>query len=171
MLLYRYVDDKGVTVLSRQGVPPEYIGQGYQVLNPRGRVIQTVAPALSVEQIQRQQVEKVQADANARLLRRYSSVDEVDKALARKLVELDGLIANAQTNLQASLARQASLHGQAAEQERAGKEVSPQLLALLAGLRDEQARMKADIDKYQAARVQSQRDFAADRARVEQLLR
>ena len=27
--LYRYVDDKGVTVLSRQGVPPEFIGKGY----------------------------------------------------------------------------------------------------------------------------------------------
>ncbi|BBP80197.1 DUF4124 domain-containing protein [Pseudomonas gingeri NCPPB 3146 = LMG 5327] len=171
VLLYRYVDNKGVTVLDRQGVPPEYIGKGYQVLNQRGRVIQTVAPALTAEQIQQKQAEKAQADANAQLLQRYSSVDEVDKAQGRKLAELDGLIASVQTNLQALLAQQAALQGQAAEQERAGKEVSPQLLAQLAGLRDEQVRMKADIDKYRAARVQSQQDFAVDRARVEQLLR
>lgn len=31
--LYRYVNDKGVVVLDRQGVPPQYIGKGYQVLN------------------------------------------------------------------------------------------------------------------------------------------
>ncbi|NWE24436.1 DUF4124 domain-containing protein [Pseudomonas gingeri] len=171
VLLYRYVDNKGVTVLDRQGVPPEYIGKGYQVLNQRGRVIQTVAPALTAEQVQQKQAEKAQADANAQLLQRYSSVDEVDKALGRKLAELDGLIASVQTNLQALLAQQAGLQGQAAEQERAGKEVSSQLLAQLAGLRDEQVRMKADIAKYQAARSQSQQDFAVDRARVEQLLR
>lgn len=28
--LYRYVNDKGVVVLDRQGVPPQYIGKGYQ---------------------------------------------------------------------------------------------------------------------------------------------
>ena len=42
--LYRYVDRHGVTVLDRQGVPPEYVGKGYEVLNQRGRVVQTVPP-------------------------------------------------------------------------------------------------------------------------------
>ena len=169
-LLYRYVDSKGVTVLDRQ-VPPEYAGKGYQVLNSRGRVLQTVAPAPTAEELAHLQAQKAQADANAQLLQRYSSVHEVDKAQARKLAELDGMIASIQTNLQGLLAQQVSLQGQAAEQERAGREVSPQLLGQLAGLRDEQARMKADIAKYQAARVQAQQDFAADRARVEQLTR
>lgn len=169
-LLYRYVDSKGVTVLDRQ-VPPEYAGKGYQVLNARGRVLQTVAPAPTAEELARLQAQKVQDEANAQLLQRYSSVHEVDKAQARKLAELDAMIASIQTNLQALLAQQVSLQGQAAEQERAGHEVSPQLLGQLAGLRDEQARMRADIAKYQAARVQAQQDFAADRARVEQLTR
>jgi len=35
--LYRYVNDKGVTVLDRQGVPSQYIGKGYEVLNESGR--------------------------------------------------------------------------------------------------------------------------------------
>jgi hypothetical protein len=32
IVLYRYVDSRGVTVLDRQGVPPEYVGKGYEVL-------------------------------------------------------------------------------------------------------------------------------------------
>ena len=42
--LYRYVNDKGVIVLDRQGVPPEYIGKGYDVLSDQGRVVR-LAPA------------------------------------------------------------------------------------------------------------------------------
>ena len=34
---YRYVNDKGVTVLDRLGVPPEYIEKGYQVVDDQGR--------------------------------------------------------------------------------------------------------------------------------------
>ena len=43
--LYRYVNDKGVIVLDRQGVPPEYIGKGYDVLSDQGRVVRVVPPA------------------------------------------------------------------------------------------------------------------------------
>ena len=49
--LYRYVNDKGVVVLDRQGVPPQYIGKGYQVLNDQGRVIRTVPPAPTAEEL------------------------------------------------------------------------------------------------------------------------
>ncbi|EPN61726.1 hypothetical protein A244_05234, partial [Pseudomonas syringae pv. actinidiae ICMP 18807] len=40
--LYRYVDSRGVTVIDTQGVPPDYVAKGYEVLNGRGRVIQVV---------------------------------------------------------------------------------------------------------------------------------
>lgn len=30
---YRYTDEKGITVINRQGVPPHLIGQGYEVLS------------------------------------------------------------------------------------------------------------------------------------------
>jgi hypothetical protein len=37
IVLYRYVDSRGVTVLDRQGVPPEYVGKGYEEsARPRG---------------------------------------------------------------------------------------------------------------------------------------
>ena len=36
--LYRYVDERGVVVLDRHGVPPQHISRGYQVLNEQGRI-------------------------------------------------------------------------------------------------------------------------------------
>jgi len=40
--IYRYTDERGVIVLNRQGVPPQYVDKGYQVLNEHGRVIKVV---------------------------------------------------------------------------------------------------------------------------------
>lgn len=54
--LYRYVDSRGVTVIDTQGVPPDYVAKGYEVLNGRGRVIQVVPPAPTAEQIDRKSV-------------------------------------------------------------------------------------------------------------------
>lgn len=170
MLLYRYIDNRGITVLDRQGVPPEYIGKGYQVLNERGRVVQTVPPAPTAEEIQRQQAVQQQADANAQLLQRYTSLADLDRAKARKQAELDAMITSSRNNLQAMLAQQADLQSQAAAQERAGKVVSADLLSQLDSLRDQQARFNAEISRYQAAKVQADQDFNADRVRLEALL-
>ena len=70
--LYRYVNDKGVIVLDRQGVPPEYIGKGYDVLSDQGRVVRVVPPAPTAAERQRLQEEKARATSDAQLLRLYS---------------------------------------------------------------------------------------------------
>ena len=174
IVFYRYVDSRGQTVLDRQGVPPEYSGKGYEVLNQRGRVIQVVPPALSSEELLKAQAAaqsaKVQADADARLLRLYGSLTDIDRAKARKLAELDALIATAQSNIQALVAQQAALQSQAADQERAGRQVSQGLMDQITGVQDQQANMKADILRYQGVRVQTDKDFAQDRARLQVLL-
>jgi hypothetical protein len=170
VLLYRYVDNKGGTVLDRQGVPPAYAGKGYQVLNERGRVIQVVPPAPTAEELQRQHADKAQAEANAQLLHQYSSVDDVDRAKVRKLAELDTLIAVAQGNLQSLNSQQNTLQGQAAEQERAGRVVPQPLLDQMNSLRDDQQNLKTEILRYQESRKQAEAGFADDRTRVQQLV-
>ncbi|VTL98770.1 Keratin type II cytoskeletal 75 [Pseudomonas aeruginosa] len=82
--LYRYVNDKGVVVLDRQGVPPQYIGKGYQVLNDQGRVIRTVPPAPTAEELRQRKAAQAQASSDAQLLRLYSSVEDVDRARERR---------------------------------------------------------------------------------------
>jgi hypothetical protein len=168
--LYRYVDDKGVTVLDRQGVPPEFIGKGYEVLNEQGRVIRVIPPAPSREEMQRQLDEKARASSDAQLLRLYTSVEDVDRALERKLAELDGLIGVARGNQQSLRTQQANLQGQAAEYERAGREVPAHLVAQIDNLREEQKRLDKDIARYERDREAAKNSFAADRARLAQLL-
>lgn len=168
--LYRYTDDQGVTVLSRQGVPPEFIGKGYEVLNEQGRVIKVIPPAPSAEEMQRLLSEKARAGSDAQLLRLYSSPEDVDRARERKLAELDGLIGVARGNLQSARTQQANLQSQAADHERAGRVVPENLLTQIDSQKAEQQRLQKNILRYQETRQQAEAGFAADRARLGELL-
>lgn len=168
--LYRYVNDKGVIVLDRQGVPPEYIGKGYDVLSDQGRVVRVVPPAPTAAERQRLQAEKAQATSDAQLLRLYSSLDDVDRARERKLTELDGAVGAARGNLQSLRTQQANLQGQAAEQERAGRVVPESLLVQISNIQGEQESLLKDIERFEETRKQASAGFVADRARLAQLL-
>lgn len=168
--LYRYINDKGVVVLDRTGVPPELIGNGYEVLNDQGRVVQVIPPAPSLEERQRLQAEKARASSDKQLLRLYSSVEDVDRARERKMVELKGVISVAQGNLQSLRTQQGNLQSQAASLERGGREVPEHLLAQIENLKAEQVGLQKDIQRYQDARKQAEAGFVADRARLQQLL-
>ncbi|GLX15700.1 MULTISPECIES: DUF4124 domain-containing protein [Pseudomonas] len=168
--MYRYTNAQGITVIDRQGVPSEFIAKGYEVLNEQGRVIRVVPPAPTAEEMQKILADRERAKSDAQLLRLYSSLEDVDRAQARKLAELDGLIGVAKGNLQSVRQQQANLQKQAADQERTGREVPKQLLDQISSQRDEQVRLKKDIERYQAARAQAQSAFTADRTRVSELL-
>jgi hypothetical protein len=168
--LYRYVNDRGVVVLDRLGVPPEYIAKGYEVLSEQGRVIQVVPPAPTAEERQRLLSAQAQATSDAQLLRLYSSVDDVERARKRKLAELDGVIGVARGNLLSLRTQQSNLQSQAADHERAGREVPENLLVQIDNLKAEQAKLEKDIARYQQARKQSDAGFSADSARVARLL-
>ncbi|WP_298185985.1 DUF4124 domain-containing protein [uncultured Pseudomonas sp.] len=168
--LYRYVDDRGTTVLSRQGVPPEHIGKGYEVLNDQGRVIKVIPPAPTAEEMKHILAEKARASSDAQLLRFYSTPEDVERARQRKLAELDGLIGVARGNLQSVRTQQANLQSQAANHERAGRAVPAHLLAQIDSQKIEQERLKSDILRYQAARKAADSSFNADRDRLKVLL-
>ncbi|MNG11120.1 hypothetical protein D3C84_946320 [compost metagenome] len=120
--------------------------------------------------MQRQLDEKARASSDARLLRLYTSVEDVDRALERKLAELDGLIGVARGNLQSLRSQQANLQSQAAESERAGREVPAHLISQIDNLREEQKRLSKDIARYERDRLAAKNSFAADRARLAKLL-
>ncbi|MGE6792195.1 protein of unknown function [Pseudomonas guineae] len=168
--LYRYVDDRGTTVLSRQGVPPEHIGKGYEVLNDQGRVIKVIPPAPTAEEMKHILAEKARASSDAQLLRFYSTPEDVERARQRKLAELDGLIGVARGNLQSVRTQQANLQSQAANHERAGRAVPAHILAQIDNQKIEQERLKSDILRYQAVRKAADSSFNADRDRLKVLL-
>lgn len=168
--LYRYVDDRGVIVLDRHGVPPQHIGRGYQVLNEQGRVIREVPPAPTAEEYEQMQADKARAAADRRLLRLYASVEDVERAEARRLAELDSVIGLTQGNLHALRNQHENLQKQAADHERAGRAVPKNLLAQIANLEQEQASLLRDLKRYEAGRDEARTSFAADRQRISELL-
>lgn len=168
--LYRYVDDKGVVVLDRHGVPPQFIGKGYEVLNEQGRVTRVVPPAPTAEERQRLLEAEARATSDVQLLRLYASAEDVERAKIRKLAELDGVIGISRGNLQALRTQQESLQGQAANHERAGREVPEALLVQIGNLNREQASLQRDIERFMRVREEAENSFGRDQARVAELL-
>ncbi|WP_447754949.1 DUF4124 domain-containing protein [Pseudomonas nicosulfuronedens] len=168
--MYRYVNDKGITVIDRLGVPSQYIGKGYQVLNDQGRVIREVPPAPTAAEIEQRKADAARISSDQQLMRMYTSVEDVDRARDRKLAELDGLTSVAKGNLQSLKTQQANLQARAADQERAGRPVPGDLVAQLGNLRGDEQRLLQDIARYQQLRTQAVSSFGEDRARVAQLV-
>ncbi len=167
--LYRYLDRNGTPVIDRQGVPPEYAGKGYDVLNEQGRVIRKVAPALPAAELDRQARERQQAVVDGQLRKLYSNVEDVDRAKARKLAELDGLLQIKKANLEATRQLQSQLMEQAAVQQRNGQALPADLQARLDAAAADQVRLQADLQRYAELRTSTSAAFDADRARMQRL--
>ncbi|WP_144961146.1 DUF4124 domain-containing protein [Pseudomonas oryzihabitans] len=167
--LYRYLDRNGTLVIDRQGVPPEYAGKGYDVLNEQGRVIRKVAPALPAAELDRQARERQQAVIDGQLRKLYSNVEDVDRAKARKLTELDGLMQIKKANLEAARQLQSQLMEQAAVQQRNGQALPADLQARLDAAAADQVRLQADLQRYAELRTSTSAAFDADRARMQRL--
>ncbi|ONN72717.1 DUF4124 domain-containing protein [Pseudomonas oryzihabitans] len=167
--LYRYLDRNGILVIDRQGVPPEYAGKGYDVLNEQGRVIRKVAPALPAAELDRQARERQQAVVDGQLRKLYSNVEDVDRAKARKLTELDGLMQIKKANLEAARQLQSQLMEQAAVQQRNGQALPADLQARLDAAAADQVRLQADLQRYAELRTSTSAAFDADRARMQRL--
>ncbi|NMZ65872.1 DUF4124 domain-containing protein [Pseudomonas oryzihabitans] len=167
--LYRYLDRNGTLVIDRQGVPPEYAGKGYDVLNEQGRVIRKVAPALPAAELDRRERERQQALVDGQLRKLYSNVEDVDRAKARKLAELDGLMQIKKANLEATRQLQSQLMQQAAVQQRNGQALPADLQARLDAAAADQVRLQADLQRYAELRTSTSAAFDADRARMQRL--
>ena len=171
--LYRYVNDKGVTVLDRS-VPPQYVSRGYEVLDRDGRVKQVVPAAPSPEDRQAQrgaeQEQQRQRSADETLLRLYSSVDALYRALTRQIQQSECLIASAEAGLLTVQSQRDEVQSRAASQERAGREVDQQLLQRLQAIEAEQQRLERQIARHQQEIERVNQTFAARRERLAQLL-
>lgn len=168
--LYRYLNRQGVVVLDRQGVPPEYVGNGYEVIDEEGRLLRAVPPAPSAEELRQRVAAQRQARADAQLRRLYPRVADLEVARAHQLRDLDSLIVVARGNLNAVQQRMLGLEQQAAEQQRAGQPVPAALLQQLEGLRGEQRQAEAELQRLQELRQRSETRFAADRLRLVEIL-
>lgn len=168
--LYRYTDSRGVTVLDTQGVPPEYVSKGYQVLNTQGRVIQTVAPAPTAAELQVRQAAQAKAQADSELLDRYPSLEDLDKEKTRRLADLDNQASLARNRLQLLQQQQASLQSQAAAIERSNQPVPAALGGQIDSVRRQQAEIGQQLAGFEQQKISLAASYEQQRARLETLL-
>lgn len=170
--LYRYIDDRGITVLDSR-VPPEYIANGYEVLDPQGRVREIIPASptqAELEAMRRARTEQErQRIADSTLLRLYSDVQDLDRAHARQIAQIDSQIATAESEIQALQMQREELQRRAAGQERAGRPVEPRLLEQLANLDEESDRLLRLIDAKRQEVKEVDRSFSVQRERLAQL--
>ena len=171
--LYRYVDDKGVTVLGNR-VPPEFVSRGYEVLDSNGRVREVIPAAPTREELkanrEAREAQARQRQSDTTLLRLYSSQADLDRAHARQLAQIDSLIQSARGEMDGVQDQREALQQRAAVQERAGREVDPQILQDLAHADDETLRLERLIAAKQLEIKEVRANFIHQRARLGYLL-
>ena len=167
---YRYTDERGITVINRQGVPPHLIGKGYEVLSEQGRVIRVVPRAPTPEEYRQMQADKERAKSDRQLLMLYTRIEDIDRARNRKVADIDGQISNARGNLLSVNSLRSDLQAQAASQERAGRTVSASLLKQIEDASIDQQRLQQQISRYLTSKKAIESAFARDKNRLAELL-
>lgn len=167
---YRYTDERGITVINRQGVPPHLIGKGYEVLSEQGRVIRVVPRAPTPEEYRQMQADKERAKSDRQLLMLYTRIEDIDRARDRKVADIDGQISIARGNLLSVNSLKSDLQAQAASQERAGRTVSASLLKQIEDASIDQQRLQQQISRYLTSKKAIESAFARDKNRLTELL-
>ncbi len=161
--LYRYENDKGVKVLNHT-IPPEYAQKGYDVLSTSGQLIRRVTAAPTDGAIAKENSERMLREKFAVLQRRFSSPRDIEDAKRRRLANINTNISIVRGNLGGINTRIENLMRQAADAERAGRDVPPSLLQQLGDTRAElevaEASLKARLEEYQVVSDRYDNDLA-----------
>jgi hypothetical protein len=169
---YRYINDEGVTVLDSR-IPPRYVKKGYEVVTASGQVLQVVPPAPSAEELEKLAVQREQeakmAEWDEYLLRRYSSIGDIDSARQRKLADFDASMSILRGNANGIEAQIHDLQGRAADLERAGRPVPEVLLENLAALQTELQKVHQQIELRSLEKQELEKRFASEIRRFSQI--
>lgn len=172
--MYRYHDADGSTAISAQ-LTRQAIYSGYQVLDERGRVLNTVAPAPPEAQAQRRQAlaAKRQAAEKARqdkaLQRLYGGPEDAERARNRRIEALNLKVSYAQNALgQLQKKRDDEVHD-AARAERAGRAVAKGTRDAIDRYNRQIAETQADIKQYHQEMDQVRKQFEPVIGRLKEL--
>jgi chromosome segregation ATPase len=126
-VMYRFANADGDPVYSYT-LPPGQARHGYQKIDAQtGQVLESVAPQLPpqelAEKLRREQALKECRDELDRIYQLYGSETDIEYALQETLTSLDTRISQLQANLRQASREQGRLRSQAADLERAGREI------------------------------------------------
>lgn len=144
---YRYTNDQGVIVVDDH-VPPEHVKKGYEVVNEKGVVVRVVPRELSPEEQEIADARKLQEDQakaeeqrlrewDESLLMRYSTVEDIEAAKERALMDLKIRVSILKGNKRSLKQQVENYQSEAAEMERMGAEVDVARLSKIEDLQSE----------------------------------
>lgn len=146
--MYRYTTDRGVVAVDDH-VPPEFVKNGYEVLSPDGRVLETVPRQLTGEEGKRKRAAEAEAkrlqEWDKNLLLRYSSVDDIGAARDRALREIDIRLSILRSNLNSAKGQVEREQEKAANIERGGGTVPEAIATNIEKLKVEVSVIEASI--------------------------
>ena len=162
--LYRYQNEAGIKVVD-WAIPAVYVGSGYEVLNESGQIVRVVPPAKTDTELERDAVaaraqeaeaaaQAAQLERDTFLLRRYSTIQDIDAARDRSLRELDIRIAIL-SGQRDTLSQQLARHQSALDTTERSGAVSPQYEE------ETVAALKAEIQSLDEASEGRQQQAAA----------
>ncbi|GGC70158.1 DUF4124 domain-containing protein [Marinobacter halophilus] len=171
--MYRYTDENGQLVISNT-IPQEATQRGYDILSGNGRVVETIPPAPTEEEIAARETEKehqrqleLQRAQDRELLKRYSHPDQAVRAMHRKIRELEGVIQLKRGNISVLSSQLDNEQSRAADLERAGRDIPETTLERIRRL-ESQVR---DVEREIAAQRQDigamKKEFEVDIERLE----
>ena len=152
--LYRYINAEGVVVIDDK-IPPGYVSQGYDILSYNGQLLDTVAPSIpqnAVEKALRKKALVAREKEDRFILISYSSVGEIQAAMSRKLDQLDREVKSIKTNIKGSSRRIAHEQQRAANYQRGGRQVPENVKVTLFEL-------EAEIIKSESLLVLKQEEY------------
>jgi len=170
--LYRYVNNEGITVLDRT-IPPQFVPKGYSILNERGEVLKVVPRALNEEEKAALRLEQQraadQAARDAELRRLYRTPDDVDQAMIAWVNRLYVEISLTNGQLSAKKGELSDLQSTAANVERSGKTVTPELMDQIHEVQADIEGRKADIQAIHDRIDADIQMFELDKIRVAEI--
>ncbi|MDX1456322.1 MAG: DUF4124 domain-containing protein [Marinobacter sp.] len=173
--MYRYKDENGRTVISST-VPQQASQRGYEILDNKGRVIKTIAPAPTAEEIAAREAEEarlrqqeLQQERDQALLKRFSHPNEAVQAMERKLQELQSLIQLKRGSISVIANQLDNEQARAANLERSGQNIPEASLQKITRLQSQISDIEQEIAEQDEEMEEVRTHFVEDIQRLEQI--
>lgn len=171
--IYRYTDKNGQVVISNT-IPQAASKRGYDILNNQGRVIETVDPAPTAEEIAErearkrdQEMQAQQRELDRKLLERFSHPDDAVRAMHRKIGALRELTRLKHRNIAVIENQLDTEQVRAADLERSGRAIPQAILNKIRRLETSIKEIESEIRAQEAEINAVKRQFITDIKRLE----
>lgn len=169
---YRWVDKNGNTNI-QSSIPPGSVAGGYEIIDENGVVLKVVEPQISEAEKRARETAAVNAEMrrarDEELLKMYRSPSDVDRTMKTWLSRMDMEIRVKLNRIRIKENEYNTLQERAANQEKAGQEVTSELLNEMKEIQQVIEQYRLEIQEVELRQAESRSVFMRDRDRMVEL--